>query len=262
MIPKVVHYCWFGGNPLPQLAEKCIASWRKHCPDYEILRWDESNYDVESAPLYVRQAYEEKKWAFLTDYVRLQIVYEHGGIYLDTDVELRKPLEMLLSNRAFFGLEDGKWVNTGLGFGAEAKHPILKEIMEDYQNIPFVLQDGSYDQVPCPRRNTEVFLRHGLRQDDSMQNLDQGVLILPSRFLSPIDNRTRKMKRTKDMISIHYGAASWQNTAERKRWRALQDAHRREETLDYILHAPNRLAIKVLGDDRYRRMKAFFKEKR
>lgn len=259
MIPKTIHYCWFGGNPLPALAEKCIASWKRYCPDYRIVRWDESNFDLHSAPLYVRQAYERKKWAFVTDFVRLQVIYDHGGIYLDTDVELKKSLDPLLSNRAYFGFEDGKAVNTGLGFGAEAQHPILREMMDDYQDVPFVLSDGTMDQTPCPRRNTEAFLRHGLLQNDSLQTLDEGVVILPSRFLSPIDNRTRKMRRTKEMISIHHASGSWQDEATQKRWRELQDAHRREDMLYYVVHAPNRAAIKILGEENYERLKNLLK---
>ena len=108
MIPKIIHYCWFGRNPKPKLAEKCIKSWKKYCPEYEIIEWNEDNYDLSSAPLYVRQAYEAKRWAFVTDYIRLQVIYENGGIYLDTDVELRKSLDPLLVHQAYFGFEDEK----------------------------------------------------------------------------------------------------------------------------------------------------------
>ena len=160
-IPRTIHYCWFGRNPLPKLAQKCIKSWKKYCPDYEIIQWNEDNYDLSAAPLYVRQAYEAKKWAFVTDYVRLQVVYEHGGIYLDTDVELIKKLDPLLQYDAYFGFEDGKHIATGLGFGAVKGAPILRELMEDYHDIPFILPDGGYDTKTCPVRNTEVFLRHG-----------------------------------------------------------------------------------------------------
>ena len=106
MIPKTIHYCWFGGNPLPPLAVKCIKSWKKYCPDYEIIEWSEKNFDVSSAPLYVRQAYEAKKWAFVTDYVRLYAMTTCGGVYMDTDVELVKPIDTYLSHEAFSGFED------------------------------------------------------------------------------------------------------------------------------------------------------------
>lgn len=259
MIPKRIHYCWFGGNPLPGLAEKCIASWKKYCPDFEIVRWDESSFDLANVPLYVRQAYDQRKWAFVTDYVRLQVVYEFGGIYLDTDVELKKPLDPLLDNEAYFGFEDGRFINTGLGFGAEKHYPILMELMEDYRDIPFILQDGTFDMTPCPKRNTEVFLRHGLKQDDSLQTLDGGVLILPSRFLCPIDNRTRRMSITRETISIHLYSASWQDKVLKKSWKRLQDEHRREDLLYDIIHAPNRALRKILGKERYEKLKIVLK---
>ena len=237
-----------------------MASWRKYCPDYEIVRWDENGFDLAAAPLYVRQAYENKKWAFVTDYVRLQVVFEHGGIYLDTDVELRKTLDPLLGNRAYFGFEDGKNVSTGLGFGAEEQHPLLRELMEDYEGVSFVLPDGTFDMTPCPQRNTSVFLHHGLRQDDSMQLLENGVKILPSRFLCPIDNRTRKMRKTRDMISVHHYSASWQDEALSMRWRKLQDMHRREDRLYTFRLAPRRVARSILGEEKYKKLKSFLKK--
>ena len=157
MIPKVIHYCWFGGKELPKLAQKCIKSWEKNCPDYEIKRWDESNFDINLCPLYVRQAYENKKWAFVTDYVRLKIIYDNGGIYLDTDVEVRKSLDKFLEYNAFFGFENGKNVNTGSGFGAEKHSSIVERIMEQYKDISFIMAYCSYDLTACPTLNTEVF---------------------------------------------------------------------------------------------------------
>lgn len=209
MIPKKIHYCWFGRNPKPKLAEKCIESWKKYCPDYELIEWNEDNYDISAAPLYVQQAYDAKKWAFLTDYIRLQVVYENGGIYLDTDVELRKNLDFLLENQAYFGFEEGKYINTGVGFGAEKNTEILKELMDDYSDIPFVLEDGSYDQKPCPVRNTEIFLKHGLEQNDSKQILNQNILILPTTYMSPIRPLSNERNITSDTISIHWYSASW-----------------------------------------------------
>ena len=114
MIPKTIHYCWFGGNPLPKLAKKCIKSWKKYCPDFEIIEWNEANFDISSAPLYVRQAYEAKKWAFVTDYVRLYALTSYGGIYMDTDVEVIKPLDFFLNHDAFSGFESEKSIPTGI----------------------------------------------------------------------------------------------------------------------------------------------------
>ena len=214
-IPKVIHYCWFGGNEIPEHDRKCIESWKKFCPDYEIIQWNEENYDLNKAPLYVRQAYEAKKWAFVTDYVRLEVVYDHGGIYMDTDVELLKNLDSLLDCNAYFGFEDGRNIATGLGFGAAQRCPVLKDMMADYEDIPFVRPDGSMDMKPCPQRNTEVLLRRGLQQDDSRQVLDGGILILPTAYMCPMSYADGKIRLGKNAYSIHHYHDSWK-TAEEK----------------------------------------------
>lgn len=246
MIPKVIHYCWFGRNPLPAEAKKCIKSWKKYCKDYKIIQWDEDNYDLSTAPLYVRQAYEAKKWAFVTDYVRLHIVHEHGGIYMDTDVELISAPDHLLDHAAFFGFEDGLHIATGLGFGAEKGCSILYEMMRDYDDIPFIKEDGSFDITPCPMRNTQILLRHGLKQDDSMQTI-QGCLILPSRYLCPLDYSTGLLNKTPDTISIHWFSASWLTKEQRRQHKAQARRLRRADWR----HAPNRFLIKLLGAERY-----------
>lgn len=255
MIPKKIHYCWFGRNPKPALAQKCIRSWKKYCPDFEIVEWNEDNYDLSSAPLYVRQAYKAKKWAFVTDYVRLQIIYDHGGVYLDTDVELKKNLYPLLCHQAYFGFEDGVHVNTGLGFGAVPKHPIIKDIMDDYKDISFVKEDGSYDQETCPSRNTKILLRYGLRQDDSQQILNDNVLILPSIHLCPLSYHTGKRFYSPKTISIHWFGSSWR-TEEEKAYQKKKIANERK---DYIIHLPNRLLLRLLGEDRYQKIKNLLK---
>ena len=182
-IPKVIHYCWFGRNPLPAAAEKCIMSWREKCPEYTIVKWTEDNFDLSECPIYVQQAYRAKKWAFVTDYARLKIVYDNGGIYLDTDVELLKSLSPLLINSAFFGFEDEAYVATGLGFGAVKGAPILMDLMKDYEGINFVKDNGEYDLMSCPVRNLHVFQRYGLVQNNKLQTLKGGIVILPTDFL-------------------------------------------------------------------------------
>ncbi len=252
MIPKVIHYCWFGGNPMPKLAKKCLNSWKKYCPDYEIIEWNEENYDLESAPLYVRQAYEAKKWAFVTDYVRLQVVYENGGIYLDTDVELLKPLDSLLNNGAYFGFEERCHVNTGVGFGCEKGKPILREMMEDYRQISYLLPDGSRDETPCPVRNTEAFLRHGLKQDGSMQLLEDRIRILPADYLNPKNWKTGEITLTENTYSIHHFSASWYTP---EMMRDLKRKHRKE----WLSHLPSRIGNVLLGKEKYDRIRAKLK---
>ena len=220
MIPKKIHYCWFGGNPLPTLTKNCIKSWKKFCPDYEIILWDESNFDISACPAYVKEAYESKKWAFVSDYVRLKVIYDNGGIYLDTDVELIKRIDHLLENGAFFGFEsDGGCVATGLGFGAEKGNQIVEEMMKDYDGVSFIKEDGSFDLTPCPVRNTNTLYRFGLKQDNSDQMLVGSVRILPSEYLSPILYSTGKMTLTENTVSIHHYQASWVKRSVRIRTR-------------------------------------------
>lgn len=247
MIPKIIHYCWFGGNSKPKLARKCLKSWKRHCRGYKIIEWNEQNYDLSKAPRYVRQAYAEKKWAFVTDYVRLQVIYEQGGIYLDTDVELRKKPDSLLNHQAFFGFESPIYVNTGVGFGAVPGCPILKEMMEDYQDIPFCLEDGSFDQTPCPARNTEVFLRHGLRQDGTMQTLDGDILILPQEYLSPIGWYPDHIELTKNNIAIHWFSASWCPGDYQKSQEAYYQWMKWKNVLEFL----SRNGRRLLGENFY-----------
>ena len=229
MIPKTIHYCWFGRNPLPAEAKKCLRSWRHFCRGWEIVEWNEDSYDLAAAPLYVREAYEAKKWAFVTDYVRLDAVYRHGGVYLDTDVELIKSPERFLHDAVFMGLESEEYVNTGLGFGAEKGAAILREMMEDYQGVPFLLPDGSFDLTPCPVRNTEILLRHGFVPDGSEQLLDGTVHIYPKKVFNPWNKETSRFEDLAEAASIHWFAGSWCAAAEEQNYvrRQLKRQRRR-----------------------------------
>ena len=143
MIPKIIHYCWFGGKPLPEDAKKYIESWEKYCPDYKICRWDESTFDINEIP-YVKEAYEAKKWAFITDYVRLYVLKNIGGIYMDTDVEVIKNLDCFLNEKGFSGFEKIDAVPTGI-MAAEKNHPFIIELLHDYDNLHFLKDDGTLD---------------------------------------------------------------------------------------------------------------------
>jgi hypothetical protein len=218
-IPKILHYCWFGANPLPELAEKCIESWKKYCPDFEIRRWDESNFDI-NCNQYVKEAYESEKWAFVTDYVRLYVVYEHGGIYLDTDVELLKSFNELLNYTGFMGFEDHKHINTGLGFGASKNNQIIYEILKVYENIPFIKSGGRFDLMICPIRNTKVLIKIGLIPNNTKQAIDD-VVFLPTEYLSPKDYKSGILNITNNTYSIHHYKASWhieEDKREAEKW--------------------------------------------
>lgn len=258
-IPKIIHYCWFGYNPKPELFNKCFDSWKSKCPDYEIIEWNEENFDIASCPLYVRQAYENKKWAFVTDYVRLKVVYDHGGIYLDTDVELKKSLNKFLKYDAYFGFEDGAYINTGLGFGSVKGHFLLAEIMKDYESISFLQENGTFDQTTCPVRNTRAFLKIGLQQNDKKQILDSQVLILPSIYMCPIESETGRMRKSLKTISIHRFSASWMNKSEKTSYE-LRRSRKREEQMDKWIHLPNRIIRKFIGNGALNTIKKYFRK--
>lgn len=213
-IPKVIHYCWFGNGELPKLAEKCIESWQKYCPDYEIVCWNEKNFDLYKNR-YAYEAYQAQKWAFVSDYVRLKVIYDYGGIYLDTDVELIKPIDKLLENGGYMGFDQNGIVSTGLGFAAEQGNELIGEMLKDYEDIPFLLADGSYDLTPCPDRNTNTLKRLGMDIDNTSQTF-MDMVFLPWEYLCPIDYYTGKKTITKNTYSIHHYSASWTSSVSRR----------------------------------------------
>ena len=258
MIAKKIHYCWFGRNPKSLLFKKCIASWLKYCPDYEIVEWNEDNYDLSSAPLYVRQAYTAKRWAFVTDYVRLDVVYNYGGIYLDTDVELLKSPEALLGYQAYFGFENYVHINTGLGFGAEKGARVLKDMMIDYETVPFIGPNGECNAITCPIRNTATLQAYGLTQNNTKQVLEGNILILPSEYLCPISYRTSRKRITKNTISIHHFEASWQSELSKEQHKLEARKNRKKEIIREIQLFPRKLLRIIVGECGYRTLKGIF----
>lgn len=209
MIPKKIHYCWFGGNPLPESVEKCIASWKKYCPDYEIIRWDESNYDVNQID-YMKEAYEAKKYAFVSDYARLDIVYKHGGIYLDTDVELIKNLDSLLHEKCFMGMELPGRVATGLGFGAEREAGFLEKHIRMYKDSSFLNEKG-YNLSTCIDYTLKVLGEYTFLNEDTIQKFED-VTIYPTEYFCPLNMRSNKLVKTNNTYSIHWYDASWKSS--------------------------------------------------
>lgn len=213
-IPKVIHYCWFGKGKLPPHAEKCIKSWRKYCPDYEIVCHNEENSDI-SGNRYAKEAYEAGKWAFVSDYVRLKVLYEEGGIYFDTDVELIKPIDDLVEECGYMGFDDNGVISTGLGFACEKGNELVGALLSDYDDISFVLPDGSYDITPCPDRNTKKMVELGFDLDNKNQ-VFMGIRMLPEDYLCPMKYYTGKKTITENTYSIHHFCASWiSETAKR-----------------------------------------------
>lgn len=221
MIPKIIHYCWFGRGPKPALAERCIASWRKYLPDYEIKEWNEDNFDVNSIP-YTEEAYRVRKYAFVSDYARFWILYKYGGVYFDTDVELIRPIDFMISKGNFLGVENSGidlskpvspstknyYVNPGLGMCAEANLAIFKEIRNDYEQSHFILSDGKMNPENVVGRTTKILFRHGLKITKNIQVVD-GLTIYPMDWMCPIRTTDGKMFLTENTVSIHHYAASW-----------------------------------------------------
>jgi mannosyltransferase OCH1-like enzyme len=210
MIPKIIHYCWFGGKPLPKPAQKSIASWRKHYPDYEVIEWNETNYNVHKIP-YISEAYNARKYAFVSDYARFDILYEYGGIYFDTDVEVIKPFDDLLDNNiCFAGFEDLKYINPGSIFAGEKQTVIAKEIMDFYSKHRFIKEDGSCDLTPSPKILTNILLKYGLSQNGNYQVLkDRVFTAYPAEYFCPMDYKTGILTVTNDTYSIHHFAGTW-----------------------------------------------------
>lgn len=207
MIPKTIHYCWFGGKLLSMEVKKCIKSWRKHCPDYEIVRWDESNFDINAHP-FTRSAYEAKKWAFVSDYARLKAVYENGGIYLDTDVEILKNLDFLREYECYMGVEQNNHrCNTGLGFGAERYNPIVKNMLDEYEGLVYSLEKE--EDIVCPFLNHRILRKLGYEYKNEPVRIGK-TLVLPPRYLDPFSiGGNAENLLCDDTVSIHHYGASW-----------------------------------------------------
>ena len=203
MIPKKIHYCWFGKGEKPKLAKKCIESWKKYCPDYEIIEWNENNFNINSNA-YVKMCYEQRKYAFLADYVRLLVVYEHGGVYFDTDVEVLKSFDDLLHCNAFFGFENNEFINTGEGFGAEPKSEAVFQLIREYDDF----LDGKHGVIGCPILNTRAFLRLGLIKNGEQQYIEKAV-IYPKDYFNPYNASTGVLTKTENTYSIHWYGKSW-----------------------------------------------------
>lgn len=218
MIPKIIHYCWFGGNPLTSLAAKCIDSWKIKCPDSELRRWDETNFDLTECP-YIKEAYDAKKWAFVTDYVRLKVLYEYGGVYMDTDVEVFKSLDPYLKHKAFSGFEKEKCIPTGT-MASEKGNLWIKRLLEYYDGRHFLLPDGNYDQTTNVTTITNITKdEYQIKLDGSYQDWGD-VTFFPFDVFCAKSTLDGKVTITDNTVTIHHFAGSWAS-AKSKRIRRL-----------------------------------------
>ena len=220
MIPKIIHYCWFGRGPLPELAQKCIASWKKYLPDYEIKEWNEDNFDVNIIP-YTAEAYKAKKYAFVSDYARFWILHQYGGIYFDTDVEVIRPLDDIIERGNFMGFETAPKsqlkedaseasVNPGLGMGVAPGLGLIKKMLDFYEGRHFEFIPGGIGQLTIVHIATEVLRKAGLKQQQGIQQVDD-MWIYPAEYFCPINLKTGRIHVRPNTRTIHHYAGTWQD---------------------------------------------------
>ncbi|MCM1233269.1 MAG: glycosyl transferase [Ruminococcus flavefaciens] len=235
-IPKVIHYIWFGKNHKNKSVKQCIASWKRNCPDYKIVEWNETNYNIKKNH-YMREAYEAKKWAFASDYARYDIIYRYGGVYLDTDVELISNIDKLLQNKMFMCFLENSRVNSGLGFGSVARNPIIKEILQYYDGRSFYKANGEMDLRTCNHNETRVLVKHGLLRNGKEQWLDDAH-IYPQEYLNP-----PYQIPTEKTIAINHFNGSWTSFAHRTR-KNKNDFFMKNlgrKNADFIIHTTDKI---------------------
>ena len=246
-IPKIIHFCWFGRGQKNELAEKCIASWKKYCPDYVLKEWNEDNFDLDCNK-YVRQAYDNRKFAFVTDYVRLYALYNEGGIYMDTDVEVLKPLDEFLKHSAFSSFENNNKIPTGI-MAAEKGNAWIKDLMDEYTDLEFVDSKGNMDLTTNVERITNLTLnKYGLNPVSSYQELADGVVTFyPHDWFCPKDWQTGNINLTENSHTIHHFSGSWHSEEDKRRnekYKKLREkyiARYGEEKTDRIFASRNTL---------------------
>lgn len=249
MIPKIINYCWFGHNPLPDEAKKYIASWKKYFPNYELKEWNEDNFDLHICP-YVEEAYKAKKWAFVSDYARFWILYNYGGLYFDTDVEVIRNMDFIVDSGPFMGREadcdNGVQVNPGLGIGTAPGNPFYKEMLEYYSNLHFLGQDGQPTGETVVDYTTSILRRHGYKGNDGIENIE-GINIYPPDFFCPQNYITGNTDITKNTVTIHHYSESWHSNIDRfihKIERCDNVAHPVEAKIRRMISFPFRIVSK------------------
>lgn len=215
MIPKVIHYCWFGKQPLPKSVKANIDSWKKNCPDYTIVQWNEDNFDVNKYS-FTKEAYDNKQWAFVSDVARLDIIYNHGGIYFDTDVKMLRNISSVLSCACFLSREDRFFVNTGIGFGSIKYNQFILENLMQYHNKHFVNKNGSFNKITCVDVTTNLLYEMGLRPSNKICVIG-GIKIYPSSYFCPIKYGSNSRKISKTAFTIHNYTASWKNEDDKEK---------------------------------------------
>lgn len=225
MIPKIIHFFWFSGEPFPPAVKQCMESWHKFFPDYEIKWWNSKNYDVNKCA-YTKEAWEAKKYAFLTDYARFDVLYHYGGVYFDTDVEVIKKMDDIIARGPYMGLEAGSIksfiksnkkkarsfnhsrVDPGQGMAAYPNMPLFKDVLDDYGSRHFLKPNGKYDMTNLPQRVSRSMRKHTVIKKDGFAYCE-GIYIYPKDYFCPLSYITKRLKITNNTRSVHWYNASW-----------------------------------------------------
>lgn len=206
-IPKIIHYCWFGGKEKPENVQKCIESWKKHLPDYQFMEWNEHNFNICNLQ-YTKDAYDAKKYAFVSDVARIEALYKYGGIYMDTDVEVLKSFNDLLDARCLLGLEEKEYVATSF-MAFEKNHPLVREFIDLYQNLSFYDENGQIITGTNVEKLTNMLIKKGLVKENYYQELEDGIRIYPKQYFSPYDYINCCYEITEKSYCVHHFAVSW-----------------------------------------------------
>lgn len=224
-IPKIIHYCWLSGDPYPEKIEKCMASWKEKLPDYKFILWDTKKFNVNICD-YTREAFEAKKYAFVCDYVRLYALYNYGGIYMDTDIEVLKPIDDLLDCEAFTCISSDPTSLQAVFMGARQGHPWIKEIMDSYEGRHFIMEDGSLDMTPimCVGEVTQKL--YHFQTDGKQQDLEDGVRLYPHEVDGAYNFETGELNINDNSYVIHWCAAGWWDEGQRRKYKRRQKMRR------------------------------------
>jgi hypothetical protein len=215
-IDKVIHYCWFGGKEKPEIVKRCINSWRQNAPQYQIMEWNESNFDI-SSHVYVREAYEAGKFAFVSDYVRVYALYHFGGIYLDTDVEVFKPFDDLLHHDSFWGFEQENYIATST-IGAAKGNPLIKAFLDSYEHKVFIQEDGTHDVLTNVAVITKILQGIGVKANGEYQEIEGLGAFFPQTYFSPYDYINCRKFITAQTYAMHHFYKSW--LPPKDRWKS------------------------------------------
>lgn len=254
MIPKIIHYCWFGRNPLPESALLCINSWKRYFPDYEIKEWNEGNYDVNKVP-YIKEAYQNKKYAFVSDYARFDILYHEGGLYFDTDVEVIKKMDDLISMGSFMGCEatlpeSDNQIAPGLGLAANPGLGLYKEMLGFYKDKHFIKEDGSLDLETIVTYTSKMLINHGYDVTNKQIQTIEGISIYPEDYFCPMNYHTGDLSITENTRSIHHYSMTWMNSQMRKEKELEQKLNKKygariSQKIIWFYGWPNRIMKKI-----------------